>query len=644
MSDSHKVSLLDLQTLDLGKYGKQNLDLNQGATRNPDSSYRRQLSESLSKKQSSLSTDRKPEVDSRSRDLPSERTPVENQGSAPQSAAQSRGNSESSGNLQREDSRNDSREVQNQSASADSVSEKSANSSEPASESSTESAEVTSDTINPLAVETQQPVKQKEQAYSLFSDSSVGDSSQQAHVEVTATDGEIEPPASFQFAKNEALVKLPTEVTETNPEGAYPIPEGLAALMKNQSDGISSTESTQVESASESILADQQQNQAAEALTAEATAESVEESVSPLLSAGLQEIKVTEELKQAIKELQSENSESANTSTEDSEVDIQAILQQRYQSSEEENQSDSLADENQQGEQSPENTAVEDVSRTVIQQLQQPVEATAETQTEVADKKTDARTEAVDDSGDDSIDAVALSSAHSVMKSASDSTNPLLTEASKAAPLTQDTIANQQTDHSNVQSLNGNLAAPAKNDVTPAASAGPVLDVKQVDQLVERISTAVKQSQSTGQQLKIRLSPPELGTLQIEVSLKNGEYTAKLEVQNRHAQKVINDNIAQLKEALSKTGVSLDRIDVHINTDASEDQRSSQSGTQSNSGEEFNSQQFSDNPQDNEQRSGEQSFVEDAVKQDESADEDRPQVVRSQGIVTENVEEIDVQI
>jgi len=132
--------------------------------------------------------------------------------------------------------------------------------------------------------------------------------------------------------------------------------------------------------------------------------------------------------------------------------------------------------------------------------------------------------------------------------------------------------------------------------------------------------------------------------LQIEVSLKNGEYTAKLEVQNRHAQKVINDNIAQLKEALSKTGVSLDRIDVHINTDASEDQRSSQSGTQSDSGNDFNSQQFSDNPQDSEQRPGEQSFVEDAVKQDEPADQDRPQVVRSQGIASENVEEIDVQI
>jgi len=115
--------------------------------------------------------------------------------------------------------------------------------------------------------------------------------------------------------------------------------------------------------------------------------------------------------------------------------------------------------------------------------------------------------------------------------------------------------------------------------------------------------------------------------------LKNGEYTAKLEVQNRHAQKVINDSIAQLKEALAKTGISLDRIDVHINTEAREDQRSSQSGTQ-----------FSENPQDNEQRSGEQPFVEEAVKQDEAADQDRPQVARSQGIVTENVEEIDVQI
>lgn len=635
MSDSHKVSLLDLQSLDLSKYGKQKLDQNQGVNRNPDSSYRRQLSESLTRKQPGHSTEQKPELAARSRDLSSVRTSTDNQSSDTQAAAQNQNDTESADKLQGEVSTNQSQTAQNQTA-AGSEAEQPAAVVEPVAESETELTETTEKTVNPLAAETKQPVRQKEQVYSLFSDSAGSDTSRQSLQEVTSTDGEIQPPASFQFSENQSLVKLQTDVTETKSEGAIPIPEGLAALLKNQSDTISSTESTHEETAGEFLQMDQQQDLAAEALTAQATGESVTD----LQSAGLQQVKVTEELKQAIKEYQSENSENAEGATEDSEVDIPQIIQQRYQGSGEENQSESSADENHQGEQSPKTATLEEVSRTVIQELQQPVETVSKDQTEVVEQKKTGQAETVEETVDD----VAFNPLHPNLKSVPESSQSLLPDVSRTSPPTHETAVKQQADHSNIQSLTGNQAAPVTNEVIPSAPAGPVIDVKQIDQLVERITTAVKQSHSTGQQLKIRLSPPELGTLQIEVSLKNGEYTAKLEVQNRHAQKVINDSIAQLKEALAKTGISLDRIDVHINTEAREDQRSSQSGTQSNSGNNFDSQQFSDNSQDSEQRSGEQSFVEEAVKQDEAADQDRPQVARSQGIVTENVEEIDVQI
>ena len=100
MSDSHKFSLLDLQPLDLSKYGKQKLDLNQGATRNPDSSYRRQLSESLSRKQPSQSADQKPETDARPRDLNSKRAIDEKQSPEAQAPAQKNKNTESPESLQ----------------------------------------------------------------------------------------------------------------------------------------------------------------------------------------------------------------------------------------------------------------------------------------------------------------------------------------------------------------------------------------------------------------------------------------------------------------------------------------------------------------------------------------------------------------
>jgi len=174
---------------------------------------------------------------------------------------------------------------------------------------------------------------------------------------------------------------------------------------------------------------------------------------------------------------------------------------------------------------------------------------------------------------------------------------------------------------------------PPTTGTQAATPVGSPVDVKQVEHLVERITGAVRQSQSTGQQLKIRLSPPELGTLQIEVSLKNGEYTAKLEVQNNRVQKVINDNLAQLKDSLAKTGISIDRIEVQINTDSSEDHHSSQSDARSQSGGEFGSNEFSENAGDSDQRQEERAFVEESVKPEDAdqSQRDQPQVARSRG-------------
>ena len=64
--------------------------------------------------------------------------------------------------------------------------------------------------------------------------------------------------------------------------------------------------------------------------------------------------------------------------------------------------------------------------------------------------------------------------------------------------------------------------------------------------------------------MQLHLNPPELGALQVDVSMHNGVLSARIEAQTPTAQQILTDNIAQLKDSLTQQGVSFDRIDVHL--------------------------------------------------------------------------------
>jgi flagellar hook-length control protein FliK len=83
-------------------------------------------------------------------------------------------------------------------------------------------------------------------------------------------------------------------------------------------------------------------------------------------------------------------------------------------------------------------------------------------------------------------------------------------------------------------------------------------------ELVERVASALRQSHESGRQLRVRLSPPELGTLQIEVSARNGVLSVRLDVQTATAHQVILENLPLLHDALAQHGTTVERIDVQI--------------------------------------------------------------------------------
>ena len=110
-------------------------------------------------------------------------------------------------------------------------------------------------------------------------------------------------------------------------------------------------------------------------------------------------------------------------------------------------------------------------------------------------------------------------------------------------------------------------AGVARSDVTvlgsvekPSAVQPLSLDAAHLD----RLAQTIRQTVQGGKQLTVRLHPPELGALQIEIVSRADGILANLKVETAAAHKALTENLAQLREVLAQQGTPVDRIEVHI--------------------------------------------------------------------------------
>jgi flagellar hook-length control protein FliK len=104
--------------------------------------------------------------------------------------------------------------------------------------------------------------------------------------------------------------------------------------------------------------------------------------------------------------------------------------------------------------------------------------------------------------------------------------------------------------------------------VRPAAAGGGegTTNLSQVERtrLVQRVAKAVQTAHDRGGELKIRLSPPELGSMKLEVRLHEGVMSARIETETREAQRVLNENLLVLRERLAEQNIKVERFDVDV--------------------------------------------------------------------------------
>jgi len=127
-------------------------------------------------------------------------------------------------------------------------------------------------------------------------------------------------------------------------------------------------------------------------------------------------------------------------------------------------------------------------------------------------------------------------------------------------------------------------STPAAQSVTPHASAPPAPrlqehlvprstrkageanNLNQADQnrFLQRVARAFDAAKNRDGEIRLRLSPPELGSLRLEVRVQQGGMIARLEAETPAARTLLIDNLPALRERLAEQGVHIEQFDVDL--------------------------------------------------------------------------------
>lgn len=129
---------------------------------------------------------------------------------------------------------------------------------------------------------------------------------------------------------------------------------------------------------------------------------------------------------------------------------------------------------------------------------------------------------------------------------------PTTTDSAREAP---------QTD---TGSLWKNLTSPGDRHIAPTneATAERTVPIDDPTRLVERLSQHIQDARETGRQLTVRITPPDLGPMRIDVSSMADGVRARLETTSVTAERILQQGLPQLHDTLTQMGVPIDRIEV----------------------------------------------------------------------------------
>ena len=125
--------------------------------------------------------------------------------------------------------------------------------------------------------------------------------------------------------------------------------------------------------------------------------------------------------------------------------------------------------------------------------------------------------------------------------------------------------------NSRVHSLTERLPDQLFGRSSATAHASPELTQPDQLRLLQRVARAIEAAPQRGGFLRLRLRPPELGAMRLEVSLQGGHLTARIETETQQARNVLLEHLPQLRERLAEQGIQVEKFDVDVSSRDSSD-------------------------------------------------------------------------
>lgn len=82
--------------------------------------------------------------------------------------------------------------------------------------------------------------------------------------------------------------------------------------------------------------------------------------------------------------------------------------------------------------------------------------------------------------------------------------------------------------------------------------------------MVQRVAAALEAAQGRGGGLRMRLEPPELGSIRVELSSEGGSIKARIEAESTHVQRLLLESLPQLRERLAEQQIKIEHFQVDL--------------------------------------------------------------------------------
>ncbi|MFV1965146.1 MAG: flagellar hook-length control protein FliK, partial [Pirellulaceae bacterium] len=96
------------------------------------------------------------------------------------------------------------------------------------------------------------------------------------------------------------------------------------------------------------------------------------------------------------------------------------------------------------------------------------------------------------------------------------------------------------------------------------AAEGVQLNSAEQTRFVDRVARAFRAAEGRNGIVRLRLSPPELGSLRLEIKVQGGVLAARLEADTPTARSLLIDNLPALRERLAEQGIRVEQFDVEL--------------------------------------------------------------------------------